>query len=60
MKEFGYLILLCVAFVVGFLLCAATKDVEAHPCDDTYEPPKCGYVQVVNIDGILVQEYVCK
>ena len=51
----GFIIMITGGFLLGLARCALAHD----PCS-TYQPPTCGYVQVVNIDGELVQEYRCK
>lgn len=49
-----------IGIMLGVILNKTTA--KAHPpCEEDYQPPQCGYVQVVNpITGFLEQQYICE
>ena len=56
MKSF---LMYCLASLIGALIITQLR---AHPpCEEGYQPPQCGYVQVVNpLSGELEQQYICE
>lgn len=51
---------LLIGCCIGLVIALFNVDANAHPpCDD--QPPRCGYIQVVNpITGLLEQQYICE
>ena len=47
--------------VIGFTS-GGLRFANAHsPCGEDYQPPQCGYIQVVNpLSGKLEQQYICE